>query len=43
MNPKGQYLPEDTGKLTNVHYSTQKDKRKSGALSPVNTNDMNSK
>ena len=43
MNKKRQYQPEDTGKLTNFHYGTEKDKRKSGALSPENTKNMKSK
>jgi len=42
MNQKGSYQPEDTGKLTNFHYGTQKDKRKPGAA-PENTKGMKSK
>ncbi|WP_268877710.1 hypothetical protein [Priestia abyssalis] len=43
MNQKGQYQPEDTGKLTNFHYGTQKDRRKPEALTPEGTKEMKSK
>ncbi|MRH45080.1 hypothetical protein GH741_20780 [Aquibacillus halophilus] len=35
------YQPKDTGKLTNFHYASKKDRRDEEALTPEGTKDLN--